>query len=326
MGLKQKRSRIGDAQHHREQVIKYLRQTDTDFVLNELTNIYELRRRPTESSASIRKLSKNGRPLGSWADWFSVLVSGFGVAVSLATAILLFVTAGFALWQLNEAHRAAEASLISATIAKDSLAESVSNDKQQALANERNQISNGEAARESSRQAAAALQATINNFNRDQRAWLGFQSIKIDGKERTFGIPVPRDRHRPYTFEIDGVSLELVNTGKTPATIDDFDARIYAGHQPWDTPQFYGAQYGGSIKLSVNGPKVIAPGQKSTAESQSLVIDGTVPRLPSIKVDGLVTYRDAQNVTHSTKLCIYTDVFHPTTYTFCPGAQDNYEN
>ena len=120
------------------------------------------------------------------------LLAWFTAALVLATAC----TIGVGIWQGSISQRSANAARDAVKVASDTLTETqASNARQAALA---------EKARESSdKNSSQTLQATIDQFHQDQRAWLGVCDLAL----------LQLEDDKPIVAQI-----KLCNTGKTPAS------------------------------------------------------------------------------------------------------------
>lgn len=108
-------------------------------------------------------------------------IANFTFALFVCTSVMGLITA----WQTRIAQESANTSEKSVLVAQKGERDSRKSSEDQA------------------RQSASVLQATIDQFHQDQRAWVSRTSVKLT---------------KPYSLDSNGeITIALANTGKTPA-------------------------------------------------------------------------------------------------------------
>jgi Sec-independent protein translocase protein TatA len=102
--------------------------------------------------------------------------------------------------QLREMRKATHLTGDAVQVARDTLTETQNSNARQAVLSEQTRKDASAAAKSSSDESAASLQATIQNFHADQRAWIGASPSTFDLSD---GKPL-------------AVIVSLTDTGKTP--------------------------------------------------------------------------------------------------------------
>ena len=152
-----------------------------------------------------------------------------------------------------------------------------------------------------------ALQAAIDNFRLDQRAWIGFQPIKIENISKFPPSDVLSPQLRPVSFEIKGFDVVIVNTGKTPAAVLSFQGAQYLGKQDWGFRGLDMSKVTSSSGMIVLVPPgILIPGQTAKGEFTGFSSTGTLQLRPFAVMNVQVDYLDVWQKPHTTKLCIYT--------------------
>lgn len=131
------------------------------------------------------------------------------IGVTAAGVVVNIIIAYFYYSQLGQMREAAQASTKAANAASESLEFSNGNfDRmmQRTIDQTTAQIQSAEAAKDAIAQAQKSLQASIDNFHQEQRAWVGIQAIIC----KTCNV-------RREGLIVDGVQVVFVNTGRTPA-------------------------------------------------------------------------------------------------------------
>jgi len=123
-----------------------------------------------------------------------ILLGLFGLLV-----VIIYTTYTAMMYKANR--DAANAASAAVTVARDTLTDTQQTNKQQRLDNIAAALDAKRLADKNSAQAAKSLQATIDNFHLDQRAWFGIGNPILTFNERV-----------PFEFSVEGK-----NVGKTPA-------------------------------------------------------------------------------------------------------------
>jgi len=207
-----------------------------------------------------------------------------------------FVGMMIGIWQATISRKAANAARDAVKVSSDTLTETQSSNARQALLTDK--------VRESSEKTAAkSLQATIDNFHQEQRAWLG---LCADGIE-------PLDSEKPLVF-----AFKFCNSGKTPAYKVQQRIGLKTSPVPLDGPSEaelstlektsanavppqgdYFIHGGGDIKVFTGGS--VADGVKANSRVPD-IINGTL----ILYLFGDVFYHDSfGNKVHDTQFCMY---------------------
>ncbi len=192
-----------ESEEYRAHAAKYLSQISKSYVINERSRLYEPKTEDNEQTIDDDRTGKDeATPLfisaqaGLIEKW-AVAISGIGLLISTLTLVGLSLTVYFAQRQWIEMRNATEESTAATAIAAQSLYFSTI----QSIV-----VAAGEKTSEKS------LQATIDNFHQEQRAWV-FNS--------SFLLLNEFDDAHP-TFKI---RIAYINNGKTPAYGVRFSAR-----------------------------------------------------------------------------------------------------
>jgi hypothetical protein len=160
-------------------------------------------------------------------------LGGQNLATQCALVLFGLIGIGVSSWQAHSAKVSADAAQVSADAAKSAsdtaaktLLEAQRGDADQARANARARNDAKQAAESSNRLTMRSLQAAIDNFQQEQRPWIGLQNFtcsncKLERIE-------PRQLLHPpsETFSVGQLSGLIANTGKTPAVQVEFNAVI----------------------------------------------------------------------------------------------------
>ncbi len=194
------------AEDHNSRAKRYLRDTESSHPFDAQSGLYQPKREHVQQPihVEVHSPANEDNPKSNGAEKISAIAQSAGVLVAIFTLIGLAVTVAFAIGQWHEAHRTANASITATETAQESFEETrVANTRQNTqarLAREDAYLS----AKESTKRAREALQATIDNFHQDQRAWVG-----VDIIQTVPAVPAP---DKPLQ-----VNVGFKNTGKTPA-------------------------------------------------------------------------------------------------------------
>ncbi len=189
-----------------------------------------------------------------------------------------------------------------------------------------------EASRKSTEKASSdALQASIDNFRLDQRAWLGVQSIQVEseGSGTIDNSLVGQARIRSLSIDLKGIHLVLKNTGKTPAAVQSFQGKLYTGKEGWDSHGFDIDKLDTRGWMGViNPPGVLIPEQTVKGDFSGFKLYGDGAIYPLIVAVVRVDYLDVWRKPHTTKLCIYLDPHQSNgnSFTYCPMTGSNSED
>ena len=212
------------AEKHRDRCNQFLDQTKDEYVVDPDTRLYRLKTGEAKQEARTTWTAK----VAAFSAFFGVSISALGLLVALGGLILSVVTVVRHRQDLlgpvrrDASEKATEKAV---KIASGTLQETKRSDDRQQQNNLIQQQQNRKAMDANQQQNEKALQATIDNFRLDQRAWIGFQSIevernpKVDTHDKNTGRPIKQLDYKP-------IRLTIVNTGKTPAVIDRFEDTI----------------------------------------------------------------------------------------------------
>jgi uncharacterized protein YecT (DUF1311 family) len=190
-------------------------------------------------------------------------------------------------------------------------------------------------ANQAGRSAQAAEDAVGINQTQmrlDQRAWIGFQDIKI---ERTTAVgdggASNPENLSVYTkkaiLDIKGVHLSLVNFGKTPGTIENLEGTMAMGGQSQIVEGLNPNVLDSSIGIMVpSPPKILIPQQSSKLEFGGARMERTIAMQPLAIVSVRVDYLDIWKEKHTTKLCFYISWRMGEAFNYCPDPGSNTED
>jgi hypothetical protein len=156
----------------------------------------------------------------------------------------------------------------------------------------------------SNKQAKAALDITIDNFQRDQRAWVGLGKSQV-----TFGP------NEPFTLNI-----PMINSGKTPAILTQ--ASITPGFgitPPSGPPQNYPKHFNPAGTIAPQGQFTLSITDTDFTKAYEGIKAGQIV----IFFFGIFTYKDVYNPqsVHTTDFCL---IYNPQTNVmfFCSNGND----
>jgi UPF0716 family protein affecting phage T7 exclusion len=312
---------------HRQQCDYYLDQTKDAYVVDPASGLYRPKAREAKQETKAKwtdKVTAISALFGISITAVGLLVAVGGLILSIVTVVLLFYTAKIYSRQLGEMQRANTATETAVGIASGTLEETKRSDRIQQRNNLIQQQQNQKALETTQQENEKALQATIDDFRLDQRAWIGFQTIDVERNPSP--VVHDNDTGRPITkLDMKGIHLVIVNTGKTPATIDRFEGATYSWHQ---NPDFKGPDLSNKVGSTLGmfvpvPPGLMIPGQTAKAEAGGGTMTGTMMSVPFEMTKIEVDYRDAWNKPHTTKLCIYVTYWQINHFDYCPMPGSN---
>jgi len=202
-----------------------------------------------------------------------------------------------------------------------------------------------EAARESSvQQSNAALQATIDNFHQEQRAWIGLSGFAVIADQKTMGISTDEGINHMNT-----AIANLLNTGHTPARhvlvlagigfmlpdhvldkndetwiegrIRDIETNVVKPNGMWIGHPVYHFSYLplGNVDIEKIGSGVIPPGIPFPFRP----IDNFIGGRFDVVIFGKITYETIDGATpRTTTFCSYRSDTRNSELTMCPIYND----
>jgi hypothetical protein len=215
-----------------------------------------------------------------------------------------FITAAFGYWQGSISQSAVASSERAVLVAQQSERQTAKANAQQRLDNAAAALDAKNLADKNAAQAAKALQATIDNFHQEQRAWVGVCDFRITSFET--GKPIQ-------------IGIRFCNSGRTPAkkveqrggyriTPEPIDGPSVTNSNglPWGEAQAVPPQ--GSFNMYMGGGTddlttyAVGAGVDDLTKYSSKIMSGEL----RIYFYGNVRYRDVYtNAIRDTQFCIY---------------------